>query len=187
MGMKRKSLLVVTCLLVCSLTLGAAWTSKRLTNNAGDSYGPAVAVGGPSNVYVTWEDTTPGNNEIFFVKSTDSGATWQTAANISKNTGYSECPRIAINGTSTVYLVWDDTTPGNIEIFFKRSTDGGATWQTAKRLTYNAGDSNYPKIAHNNMANVYVVWSDTTPAERPGRPLRGLRTTRELLIGRTLP
>jgi hypothetical protein len=40
---------------------------KRLTNTAGDSWSPLIAVDG-SNIYVVWCDSTPGNGEIYFRK-----------------------------------------------------------------------------------------------------------------------
>ncbi len=63
---------------------------------------------------------------------------------------------------SNIYVVWYDETPGNTEIYFKKSDDGGATWTTNKRLTNNAGDSMYPAIAVDG-SNIYVVWQDYTP------------------------
>ncbi len=40
---------------------------QRLTNNAGDSLSPAIAVDG-SNIYVVWQDDTRGDPEIYFKK-----------------------------------------------------------------------------------------------------------------------
>ncbi|MFQ5465006.1 MAG: fibronectin type III domain-containing protein, partial [Thermodesulfobacteriota bacterium] len=45
-----------------------------------------------------------------------------------------------------VYLAWQDDTPGNSEIYLKRSTDGGNTW-TWKRMSYSSGISSSPSIA----------------------------------------
>jgi hypothetical protein len=44
-----------------------------LSNNAGDSADPAIAVSG-NNVYIVWEDNTPGNFEILLRKSVNWGA-----------------------------------------------------------------------------------------------------------------
>jgi len=161
MKIMQKSMLVVFCLLSGTMTLGAAWTQKRLTNNTGSSDLPHIAADG-SNVYVVWDDDTFGGNfDIYLRKSSDNGATWQPATRLSNNVGGSSHPTIAVNG-SNVYVVWHDNTTGMCQIYFRKSTDSGATWQTAKRLTNTAGGSYYPTIAVNG-SNVYVVWFDCTP------------------------
>jgi BNR repeat protein len=55
------------------------------------------------------------------------------------------------------FVVWQDNTPGNYEIFFRRSVDDGATWQATKNLSNNPGPSANPEIAVYG-SNVYVVW-----------------------------
>jgi hypothetical protein len=137
---------------------GTTWTKgERLTNNASASYAPAIAVVG-SNIYVVWYDETPGNDEIYFEKSVDGGDTWTTSKRLTWNTGSSYYPTIAANG-SKIYVVWFDDTPGNDEIYFKKSVDEGDTWTTSKRITWDARYSRYPSIAVS-ASNIYVVWEE---------------------------
>ena len=42
---------------------------------------PSIAVSG--NVYVVWKDNTPGNDEVFYRRSTDGGATFGSTVNLS--------------------------------------------------------------------------------------------------------
>ncbi|HEX2407244.1 MAG TPA: hypothetical protein VHJ38_08545, partial [Nitrososphaeraceae archaeon] len=84
---------------------------ENISNNAGESINPAIAVSG-NTVYVTWSDNTSGNNEILFVKSTDAGNSFTDPENISNNAGSSENPAIEVSG-NTVYVTWSDTTSGN--------------------------------------------------------------------------
>jgi len=160
MKIQIKIIVSLAWLAFYSAELGAAWTTKRLTNNTGNSLRSKIAVNG-SDIYVVWEDETPGNKEIFFKKSNDGGTTWQIAKRLTNNSGSSFGPQIALSGAN-VFVVWCDDTTGNYEVFFKKSTDGGMTWQASKRLTYNSGNSLYPKIAVSNT-NIYVVWHDNTP------------------------
>lgn len=143
-----------------SIDGGSTWqTAKRLTNNSDDSVLPDITVVG-SNIYVVWNDYTPGNEGILFKKSTDKGGTWGNVVKLSDSSGgYS--PRIA-RGGSTLYVVWCARFPTTAEIFFRQSADGGATWQPLKRLTYNAGDSYWPVVASDGVGNIYVVWEDDT-------------------------
>jgi hypothetical protein len=52
-----------------------------------------------NNVYVVWQDDTPGNQDIFFKRSTEIGKTFEDTENLSDNDGASQIPRIAIAGT----------------------------------------------------------------------------------------
>jgi hypothetical protein len=76
-----------------------------------------------NNVYIPWQDgISKGNNqEILLKQSTDRGNTFTDAIeNLSNNEGISECPSIAVSNNN-VYVVWEDNTTGNHEIFFTRS------------------------------------------------------------------
>lgn len=84
-----------------------------------------------------------------------------TVKRLTATAGDSTNPKIAVDG-SYVYAVWEDDTPGNSEIYFRKSTDGGATWKPVRRLTTNAGASISPSIAVDGFL-VYVVWVDATP------------------------
>ena len=136
--------------------------TKNLSNNAGASFQPEITASG-NNVYVTWGDSTPGNFDILFKRSTDGGKTLDSTKNLSNNAGASFFPRIA-SSWNNVYVVWTDSTPGNFDILFKRSTDGGHDFDRTKNLSNNAGDSNEPRI-DSSWNNVYVVWTDTTPGQ----------------------
>ena len=137
-------------------------TPINLSNNTGSSTQPQIAASG-NNVYVTWEDRTPGNPEIFFAVSIDNGQTFSTPINLSNNTGGSTEPQIAVSGTN-VYVTWIDNTPGNfnIDIFFAVSIDNGQSFSTPINLSNNTGLSSQQQIAASGN-NVYIVWTDSTP------------------------
>jgi hypothetical protein len=144
-----------------STDFGNSWSFQRLTDNSGWSGSPAVA-GYGSDVHVVWQDSTYtsiSDYEIFYKRSTDRGATW-SFQRFTNNTGDSEKPAVAASG-SNVHVVWEDNTNNiitNYEIFYKRSTDQGATW-SFQRLTDNSGSSRYPDVAVDGT-NVHVVWTD---------------------------
>jgi hypothetical protein len=69
-------------------------TPKNLSSNIGQSQNPEIAVSG-NNVYIVWQDNTPGNFETFFSKSTDTGETFSSPINLSNNSGISNFPQIS--------------------------------------------------------------------------------------------
>jgi len=146
---------------------GATWiTSQRITWTWGTSLWPAIAVDSSGNVHVVWSDDTPTfphGGEVYYKKSTDGGSTWMTSQRICWTSGSSFKPSIALDSSGNLHVVWYDDTPGNYEIYYKKSTNGGLTWMTSQRLTWNSGWSGDPSIAVDTSGNVNVVWDDDTP------------------------
>jgi hypothetical protein len=142
----------------CSTDGGVTWgADTRLTNNTAESRYPYIAVSG-SIVHTVWYDNRDGNDEIYYKRSTDGGVTWGADTRLTNNTAYSNVPSIAVSG-SIVHTVWQDNRDGNYEIYYKRSTDGGVSWETDTRLTNNTAGSWYPSIAVSGSI-VHTVWSD---------------------------
>ncbi len=143
---------------------GANWTTNmRLTYNTGWSYGPDIAVDSLGRLHVVWFDSTTGDHEIYYKKSSNGGTNWTASRQLTNNAGLSYCPRIAAFSTNSLHLVWSDSTPGVTEIYYKKSSDGGANWSTSKRLTWTSGDSVNPDIAVDSSGNPHVAWRDNTP------------------------
>ena len=74
---------------------------------------------------------------------------------------YNNGNKVAVSG-NIVHVVWHDERAGS-EIYYTRSTDGGATWPASPagdaRLTNATGTSNYAAVAA--MGDkVHVVWED---------------------------
>jgi hypothetical protein len=141
---------------------GSFGTPINLSNNAGFSTQQQIAAVS-NNVYVTWTDLTPGNNEIFFAVSNNNGTSFGTPKNISNSAGSSEQPQIAVSGNN-VYITWQDFTPGNFDIFFAVSDNNGTSFGTPKNISNNAGFSFQPQIAVSGN-NVYITWTDLTPSD----------------------
>jgi len=141
---------------------GSTWSSKRLTWNQGGSVSPAITVDSNDIIHMVWNDDSSGNYEIYYRTSTDFGTTWSATKRMTWNSGASIYPKITTDLSDNIHIVWDDSSFGNSEIFYKMSTDSGATW-TANRLTWNPGVSQFPRITSGFKNIIHVVWSDKTP------------------------
>jgi BNR repeat-like domain len=142
---------------------GATWSAvKRLSWTSGWSESPGIAVGPGDTIHVVWEDETPGNGEVYYKQSTDGGATWGTSKRLSSTADSSRYPVIAVSGDSRIHVAWHDFTPGHPEIYYKRSTDGGATWNAAKRLTWTVVGSWHPAMGLGSGNAVLIVWQGGT-------------------------
>ena len=143
---------------------GQTWSSlKRLTWNSGGSSSPHVAIDSSDRIHMVWMDDTPGNFEIFYKRSTDSGATWSGPKRLTWIPGWSMIGSIATPPGNGIHVVWYEDFQGNIEVFYKRSTDSGANWSGLTRMTWNSGSSSGPSIAADAVNNIHMVWYDNTP------------------------
>ena len=132
--------------------------TENISNSHGQSLFPKVALSG-DKIYTVWSDNSSGNLEIFFARSTDGGANYSSPSNLSNDADQSRAPSIAISN-SNIFVVWSGGSGSNSEIFFARSTDGGASFSIAN-ISQNSGFSYTPQLAASG-SNVYVVWNDNT-------------------------
>jgi hypothetical protein len=137
---------------------GISWDADtRLTNNSDWSTSPSVSVSG-SIVHVVFYDWRDGNAEIYYKRSTDGGISWEADTRLANDSGYSVYPSVSVSG-SVVHVVWADNRDGNLEIYYKHSTDGGSSWETDTRLTSNSAVSEYSSVSVSGSV-VHVVWND---------------------------
>ena len=137
---------------------GLNWGADiRLTDDPAISYMPSISISG-TVVHLVWVDVRDGHTEIYYKQSTNGGLSWEPDVRLT-NDGYdSYNPSIASSGTD-VHIVWNDWRDVNVEIYYKRSTDGGIYWEPDYRLTNAIMDSWLPSIGVSG-SELHIVWSD---------------------------
>ncbi|MFI5125767.1 MAG: PKD domain-containing protein [Candidatus Acidiferrales bacterium] len=138
---------------------------KSLSFHTGNSVSAEVAIDLTGNIDVVWENDSPGNFDIFFSRSADSGATFSTPKNLSHGSGDAQNPQIGLDAKGNINLVWADNIPPdfNPDSYFARSSDGGATFSSPLNISNNAGFSANPFLTIDAGANINVAWEDNTP------------------------
>lgn len=144
---------------LCATAQGQAFSPpKNISNNTDYSFTPQVAVDGTGNIYAVWQDDTATNANILFSRSNDGGATFSAPLNVSKSSGSSFNPLISVDRQGSINVVWISNAPGNNDVFFSRSTDGGGTFSAPLNLSNDPADSLSPQLAVDGSGNIDVVW-----------------------------
>lgn len=138
---------------------GMSWsTDAMLSHSQSYAWFPAISVL-DQRVSVVWSDYRFGNWEIYFLQSSNGGASWGSEQRLTANGSISTTPSIAIDSTG-IYVVWcDSDSDGIYKIYFIRSTNGGSTWSTETTLINSSGDTRFPHILANNSV-LHLIWED---------------------------
>ncbi len=151
-----------------SLDGGTNWgADQRLTFVPVQKEHPVCAVDRRGWVHIVWQDTrnsTQDKREVYYKRSTDGGATWGQDTRLTFDPNGSSDQTVAVGKDGRVHVVWHDDRDGNFEIYYKRSPDGGTTWEPDTQLTYT--DTTYyvttdlPSVAVDELGRIHVVWQD---------------------------
>jgi hypothetical protein len=156
----------------------------------GASLQATIAASGDNNVIVTWLDNQTGSVETYVRTSTDRGQTFSPPMIINGTKAdprqlnflserdfqidffeeAEEKTQIAASGNN-VYVVSWDRDPGNWDIFFSRSTNGGVTFENAMNLSDNPDTHSDDAIMLADGENVYVTWWERATQEQPRVPV----------------
>src|SRR5262249_445238 len=137
---------------------------KNVSNNSDFSFTPQMAVDSSCNIYPVFTDDTAHTTNILLSRSTTVGPTYSTPKNLSNTSRFPFNPRIFVGSDNNINVVWEDDTPGNLDIFYSHSTDGGSTFSTAINISNDSADSSSPQVATDAAGNVFVVWESDTGA-----------------------
>lgn len=137
---------------------GKTWGPKFNTapSGSGITGDPALGVDAEGNFYLVCQDY--GSSQLRFSKSTDGAKTWTPWKSFQSSP---DKPWVAGARNGTVYTTWLGS-PGG----FKRSIDGGETWEAAKSL---GNLSHGTAIGAGNTGLVHILYNY-------GSPLRYVRS-----------
>lgn len=97
---------------------GRPWSSPEdLGGSLVGSVRFAIGVGKDGSLYLLWDDSALGNQEVFFA-SRAPGGPWSSPFNISKSLVDSGLGGVATSRDGSLHVVWRDGAPGKGDIFY---------------------------------------------------------------------
>ncbi|HXG64868.1 MAG TPA: sialidase family protein [Blastocatellia bacterium] len=147
---------------------GLTWDNlpktRRLSFTDGEAFGPAIAVSnrGKKPIYITYHDNETGPTQVYMVRSKKK-TKFKKARNITPYEGGAFSPRIALDSTDAVNIVWGDTRNNGRQVVFVRSTDFGETFSEPLNVSRSPGLAFDADIAVGADDAINVVWEDTAP------------------------
>jgi len=146
-------------------TDGGATFSAPLKLNPPTTYAyeSAFTIDPTGRIFVVWSgrgsvDPTP---RIYFVKSTDGGATFSTAAPVNGTGGYAVLPNIAADRNGNLVVAWFDVS-GAYVVGWSRSTNAGASFTTPVPVYDGPSVFVRPALAIDSKNDAYLAWTQET-------------------------
>ena len=150
---------------------GKTWgPDTRLTPGV-DLFRMGTAISGTA-IHIAWGSKaavvpTPAGThtwgETYYLRSTDNGKTWEPIARLTSPQASAMRPAIAASG-QFVHLTWFDRRNSkdiwDWDVYTKRSTDGGATWEPDVRMTATPTHTRHPQIVVAPGGRVCCIWED---------------------------
>ncbi len=150
---------------VCVLTLGnpsvtVAWTPPlNLSNDAGASQAPDIAVAPDGTVHAVWTDVT--TREMMY-SSRAVGGSWSTpevVATYPNITIFMDGDIVvAVGPDGTVHILYADDSSGDSEMYYRSKPVGGA-WSAPANISQTPGfRSEFPNVAVSPDGTVHAAW-----------------------------
>ena len=148
---------------------GATWDNlpqtRNLSKSPGEAFGPSLAVNrnGKLRVYVSYHDNSNGTTQAYLISSKKK-TKFRAPLNLTPdNKGGAFAPRVALDSSETVNIVWGDTQDGAGKVVFVRSTDLGLSFNEPLDVSRSLGSAFDPEIAIDSSDAINVAWQDTAP------------------------
>lgn len=119
---------------------GASWVVHPVDSVVSNHNLPSVCARNDT-VFLAWQDDRFGDFDILYSLSPDGGVSWNTAVRVNDvATGLQREPTLGVH-ENRVFVAWSDFRNSGTtawDIYFSRSSDLGATWETNRRLNDDA-------------------------------------------------
>lgn len=132
----------------------------NITPHSGAAFSPRIALDSGEGLNVVWGDAKDPGGKVVYVRSTDQGATFADPLTLSGTSTTAFDPEIAVDSQDGINVVWQDEISGVGAIVFVRSTDGGTTFSSPKRVSTGEGRASEAQINADAGEGINVVWVD---------------------------
>lgn len=136
--------------------------AKQLFPEWTHSRAPIIRSDASGSLYLAWEEKLTDVSQAFFSFSADGGETWSQVLNISRSSEWVSEIDLAADGSGRFYMTWmsDDSYKPGSDVYFCRSLDNGATWNSPVRMNAAGEYAEEPKLAVSERGDVYLAWKE---------------------------
>jgi len=151
-------LLLVIILATTPLGNTVTWSGEtRLTSHKAWDVGQSIFQMQDDRIWVVWQSNRNGTFDIFY--ATYDWSSWSDPIQFTTmNSSHDVDPSVMQTNNGTIWIVWQSNRNSNYDIFYKTSSNNGATWSNTTQLTENPYDDWAPSIIQATDGTIWVFW-----------------------------
>jgi len=138
-------------------------TGQNITEFFIDYDGTASVTATKDNeIWVTWQTDQTGNYEIFYKIYSFKTGKWSTDTQLTSNPKIDSEPAIMQTSDGKIWVFWYSDRTENYEIFYKTSSDSGASWSTEIPVTNDPRSDADPTVTQATDGKIWLAWTRRT-------------------------
>jgi len=122
---------------------------------------PSVMATRDNQIWVAWQSEVPPENPLKFeiVYKVFNG-NWGNMTQLTNNASVDvKTPAIIQTLDNKIWIFWEANETGNYDIFYKTTSDGGATWSNEIKVTNDSRRDSSPALTVTSDGKLWLVWS----------------------------
>ena len=119
--------------------------------------GSASSIVAPVTTYAT-ADPEEMYDDIYYKASHDNGASWSEAVKLTQDPDKDLSPFVMQASNGTIWLVWSSKRNGNFDLYYRTSSNMGASWSGDAPLTTDVNADSAPALIQTSDGKIWIVW-----------------------------
>jgi hypothetical protein len=121
---------------------------------------PAVGVGDSSRVFIAYQKTTNGDNDIYYaIYRADTRVMGPQQPLVVDPTSNASLPSIAATRDGRINVVWNDSRTGLNQVFWKQFIPGSG-WTGDQQIVFSPSGTLVPSLTSSRNGHLHLVWRD---------------------------
>jgi len=142
---------------------GTSWSGDtQLTTNASVDAIPSITQASDGKIWVVWTSNRRGAHyDIFYKTKPLDASSWSLETPLTDDPNNDKHPSITTANDGRLWMFWESNRTGHNDIFYKFSSDNGASWSADTNATNTTDlyDDREPSTAQDRDGKIWVVWS----------------------------
>ncbi len=149
-----------------SIDYGASWSNDtQLTDHASHDLKPTILQMSNGEIWTTWSSDREGDYNLYLKTSSDNGGSWSNATQLTAHPNHDKMPSLVQIANGSIWLVWASSRTGNYDLYYKTSSNLGASWSDATQLTDGPKVESNPCVLQTMNGKLWLFWSKREPAD----------------------